>query len=302
MSGIDRLRTLADAWGLWAHDGALADVADQIEREQNEDADAIAWVRDHGGLDSVKSEWRSRVPYDRYERSRQRLLDHITECETALGRRRRCIEELEGRVKALTTENAELRKRAMPEGMEWPRYEDGELVKFGDELEHYEQGHQFRVDAVEFMGDGWRACYENDGVRDVYRPGERVKRPAPKVLDADGAEIRVGDTVYDVDTGEKMWVCALPEQGAYQCVKLRLINGMFKTLDQCRLTHERPESKCRDCAHWQKDPTADKMGVCWFFYHEHEGQDCYPARLGDISACEEFMPRASVLAERERGE
>lgn len=61
----------------------------------------------------------------------------------------------------------------------------------------------------------------------------------------------------------------------------------------------RPESKCRDCAHWQKDPTADKMGVCWLFYHEHEGQDCYPARLGDIGACEEFMPRAKALAERD---
>lgn len=59
----------------------------------------------------------------------------------------------------------------------------------------------------------------------------------------------------------------------------------------------RPESKCRDCAHWQKDPTADKMGVCWFFYHEHEGQDCYPARLGDIGACEEFMPRGKELAD-----
>ena len=46
--------------------------------------------------------------------------------------------------------------------------------------------------------------------------------------------------MYDVDTGEKMWVCALPEQGEYQCVKLRLINGMFKTLDPCRFTHRAP--------------------------------------------------------------
>ena len=60
--------------------------------------------------------------------------------------------------------------------------------------------------------------------------------------------------------------------------------------------------RCRDCAHWQKDPTADNMGVCWFFYHEHEGQDCYAARRADIGACEEFMPRTSALAERERGE
>ena len=139
-------------------------------------------------------------------------------------------------------------------------------------------------------------------VFEAIRILDRNGRFAPKVLDADGVDTSVGDTVYDVDTGEKMWVSALPEQGAYQCVKLRLINGMFKTLDPCRFTHERPENKCRDCAHWQKDPTADNMGVCWFFYHEYEGQDCYAARRADIGACEEFMPRASALAERERGE
>lgn len=60
--------------------------------------------------------------------------------------------------------------------------------------------------------------------------------------------------------------------------------------------------KCRDCVHWQKDPTADNIGVCWFLYHEYEGQDCYSARLSDIDACEEFMPSARALAERERGQ
>ena len=94
----------------------------------------------------------------------------------------------------------EVEGRLMPKGMEWllevwPKYESGEFVKFGDELEHKEQGHRFKVDGVEFMADGWRACYESGGVRDVYHPGERVKRPA-KVLDADGAEIRVGDEVW----------------------------------------------------------------------------------------------------------
>ena len=84
----------------------------------------------------------------------------------------------------------------LPEDMEWPKYESGKFVKFGDELEHKEQGHRFKVDCVEFMADGWRACYESGGVRDVYHPGERVKRPTQKVLDADGAEIRVGDTVW----------------------------------------------------------------------------------------------------------
>ena len=84
----------------------------------------------------------------------------------------------------------------------------------------------------------------------------------------------------------------------YQAVKLRLDDGAFTGLDPDQLIHTKPEppKRCRDCAHWQKDPTADNMGVCWFFYHEYEGEDCYAARRADIGACEEFIPRAKALA------
>lgn len=41
---------------------------------------------------------------------------------------------------------------------------------------------------------------------------ERVKRPAPKVLDADGVEIRVGDTVYDM-VGDRHEVKGFGKQG-----------------------------------------------------------------------------------------
>jgi hypothetical protein len=122
--------------------------------------------------------------------------------------------------------------------------------------------------------------------------------PAPKVLDADGAEIRVKETVFDKNTGEGLIVTGF-EDGRVWCehrmtdANALPVRGMWSP-DQ--LTHERPESKCRDCAHWQKDPTADNMGVCWFLYHEHEGQDCYAARRADIGACEEFVRRAKKLA------
>ena len=62
----------------------------------------------------------------------------------------------------------------------WPKFEDGEYVWFGDELVHKEQGHRFPVEVIEFMDDGWRACYQHDGVRDVFRPSERVERPVPE--------------------------------------------------------------------------------------------------------------------------
>ena len=39
-------------------------------------------------------------------------------------------------------------ERALPEGVEWPRFEDGELVKIGDEFEH--GGKALEVDAICF--------------------------------------------------------------------------------------------------------------------------------------------------------
>lgn len=229
MSGIDRLRTLAGAWDEWGLGGALMDIADQIERERDamvadspydaitpEDRGAIAWVREHGGLDAVRSEWSSRVPYDTHEQRRQRLLGHIAECETALRRRNERIEELGHRVNDLTRENAELRRRAMPEGMSWPVFEDGEPVKFGDVVsDGDETGRVYYVtfDTVNPVIIGftdetpdqdpgtWLEVSVNDG--------ERVSRPAPKVLDADGVEIRVGDTVWDVESGTEYEVVGI---------------------------------------------------------------------------------------------
>ena len=148
------------------------------------------------------------------------------------------------------------------------------------------------------------------GCRDTRRPrGTCYPQPSQlthraTVLAADGKPLREGETVWDTN-GDELVIGALEDGGhTVACRYVDVgdaipVHGMWSPSD---LTHHRPEIKCRDCAHWQKDPTADNMGVCWFFYHEYEGQDCYPARLGDIGACEEFMPRARALAERERGE
>lgn len=200
----------------------------------SDERNAIAWVRDHGGIDYVKREWRSRVPCDRYVRKRQRLLGHIAECETALGRRNQRIEELGKHIQSLMTENADMRKRLMPDGMEWPTV-DGKPVDF---VTGYEPSIGV-LEAVSIYSNGACEVMGHDG---IIKGVKEIHVATPKVLDADGVDTSVGDTVYEVDTGEKMWVCALPEQGAYQCVKLRLINGTFKTLDPCRFTHERPDS------------------------------------------------------------
>ena len=217
MTGIERLRELIGNYragnecggiecgelscGKCMANNVLEPIADQIEREQDalvkdspydalppDDREAAAWVRDHGGIDYVKSEWSSRVPYDRYERRRQRLLGHIAECETALGRRREIISELNHRACDLTRENAELRKRAMPEGYEWPTV-DGKQVDF---VTGYEPSLGV-LEAVSIYSNGACEVMGHDGIiKDV----KEIHVATHKVLDADGEEIRVGDEVW----------------------------------------------------------------------------------------------------------
>ena len=337
----------------WARE--LREALGGDEHDHADEREIIAWVREHGGLDAVKEEWN-------HSRNLKRSLETS---QAKVGHQQRHIEFVQGKCRErqehiveLNKMVADMRPRLMPEGMEWlvdawPRFEGGEPVRFLDDFERY--GEENGVSAVTMYSDGSFALNCR-----AYSKGERVNRPAPKVLDADGVEVEVGDDLYSVEgmlkfhvsaidkksgriateamfaldkwadpkmythsapvlaadgrplrVGETVWnvktgreyVVVEPSYGKTVVVRLAKYDdaeGEQYAPDQ--LTHERPGSKCRDCAHWQKDPTADNMGVCWFFYHEHEGQDCYPARLGDIGACEEFMPRASALAERERGE
>ena len=275
MTGIERLRELAggirqhsvwsvtreeydNAHGLDAeHKGGqlcdlLADIAYQIEREQRrdpaadvsvsaydllpeEERDAIAWVRDHGGLDHVRSEWRSRVPYDRYERRRQSLLGHISECDTALGRRRRRIEELECRVKALTNERDELRPRLMPEGYEWPMFEDGEPVRIGDAFAYGDE--TFYVDSVQLLRREFHLWATNGRVV-TGSNGERCERPAPKVLDADGVEVEVGDDLYSVEGMLKFHVSAIDKKSGR--IATEAMFALDKWADPKMYTHRTP--------------------------------------------------------------
>ena len=109
----------------------------------------------------------------------------------------------------------ELDKRLMPPGMEWLRFGDGERVEFGDAwLDGVGDPHVLH--AVEFLDEkaalmGARVImrgrtYSNDdSIEYNLWPGERVKRPEPEVLGADGLPIKVGDTVY-TPAGTKMTV------------------------------------------------------------------------------------------------
>ena len=137
-------------------------------------------------------------------------------------------------------------ERALPEGIEWPRFEDGELVKIGDEVEF--EGETMRVFSVAFTFNGWVlwCARESFDGRLCGSYGERVKRPTPKVLGADGVEIRVGDTVYGDDETSPLTVVRLFKDATgatlVDCVGGACSIGTYYTVAPSRLTHERPDS------------------------------------------------------------
>lgn len=133
-------------------------------------------------------------------------------------------------------------ERALPEGIEWPRFEDGELVKIGDDIEF--GGEVVNVYAVTLRADA--ICFLVEGaatagtIRCSY--GERVKRPTPKVLGADGEPIEVGDTVYCDDDPEPLVVDSFDDPGCVYLTLAKNPDSMLYTIEPSRLTHERPDS------------------------------------------------------------
>lgn len=130
-------------------------------------------------------------------------------------------------------------ERALPEGVEWPRFEDGEPVKVGDEVEF--EGETWEVDAICFDREEWSMALSRN--LDISRMSgsydERVKRPTPKVLGADGVPIEVGDTVYCDDDPRPLRVIHISDS-----INVTTIDdhAAYYTVKPPRLTHERPDS------------------------------------------------------------
>lgn len=136
-------------------------------------------------------------------------------------------------------------ERALPDGIEWPRFEDGEPVRIGDELEF--EGKTMLVCDATFYADGWALwCDRGDTSGRLYgKYGERVERPAPKVLDADGVPIKVDDTVYFVDGDARpLTVERIDSNGGEPAVDLVYAGQILRwhSANPEKLTHERPDS------------------------------------------------------------
>lgn len=192
-----------------------------------EERDAIAWVREHGGLDSVKKllDWvvghcstKQQLDFDFWLSGRVMYELGFDEDMADRG-------EVERRLLA----------RLMPEGYEWPRYESGEPLRYEDRYVY--DGREREVWHVDFDSYGEPTILNKDGTRCQPDKGERVNRPAPKVLDADGKPLLDGDEVWKVKDGSGPYHVQEISDDASVCVA-----ETWREFRPDELTHERPDS------------------------------------------------------------
>ena len=132
-----------------------------------------------------------------------------------------------------------VKARLMPEGMEWPRFEDDAPVRMCEEAA--KNSESFNISTVTLCNGGdfllnFRA----------YPKGKRVKRPAPKVYDADGVEIKRGDTVWPTENpkdgyvlGGEVLTMARADGGRIR-VDFLDESGNISTYYASELTHRKP--------------------------------------------------------------
>ena len=153
------------------------------------------------------------------EKKAERRRQHIGCLETALHDKNALLEQRGGTIARLTAECSELRKQVPSERERqildmWPRFENGEYVWFGDRYEDWD-GWKKEVAAVQFERNE-SSLLDCDGFHTCFSLSERVKRPAPKVLDADGVEIKVGDRIYSIENGNSYTVRSINGSGTIE--------------------------------------------------------------------------------------
>lgn len=135
-------------------------------------------------------------------------------------------------------------ERALPEGVEWPRFEDGEPVKVGDEVGSDEP---FTAKEIAFESERWLIKASSRSACGYFHGafGEAVKRPTPEVLDADGVPIKVDDTVYFIDgNNQALIVERIDANGGDPVVDLVYAGEIihWHSANPGKLTHEPPDS------------------------------------------------------------
>lgn len=117
-----------------------------------------------------------------------------------------------------------------------PRFADGEPVQVGDKYVN-KYGNVATADTVVVSNHGF-TLYDK-GSATHFKLTESVKRPdPPKVIDADGVEIKVGDEVWS--TNDSGLVCH-PFSFIVTEVEAHLVHGDGIGVLPCQVAHKRPE-------------------------------------------------------------
>ena len=213
-------RELREALG-----GHMEEVAD-VATIRKDAYDAYEWVEAHGGLDAVR-----------------RSCHDADNCRVEL-----CAALDIDLDKGWSDAMVAMRRRLMPEGMEdmiasYPRFEDGTPALPGMEAvanSGQRSGEAFTIKKAWLENGTWHL---SDSTSDGHywhfkHKNPVVKRPAPKVLDADGAEIRVGDTVWSTVSGDRQRI----EKISQSCDGIWAVDddGITSFFEPSQLTHRAP--------------------------------------------------------------
>lgn len=159
--------------------------------------------------------------------------------------------------------------RIMPPGMMWPRFEDGEPVKFGDEIRL--NNRCGKVNSVKFYSNGNRSikAVDEDGNWGFVLTGkdECIKRPEPK-------QDTLQDVIADFDKGYiEYWGCG--EKACGECPAK--INGK---------TPDNHYDECGNCnAAMHKDIKRRLEAVAKRMGGDGESKDDSPVEIPERKTC-----------------
>lgn len=175
-----------------------------------------------------------------------------------------------------------------------PRFEDGEPVQFGDDIEIYNRTGLLDSGTIQSFhpnnGSVWMLSLVGFNHERLVRFDPEtcvIQRPEPKALDSDGIEIKVGDTVWIVKTGVKGTVKNVGGNRA----DIEWDDGRWSgDINAKNLTHEKPvfasdgeRIKVGDTV-WDID-SGEKLTVVEFANREHSIIQCSHE---DDGYCDDF--------------
>lgn len=219
-------------------DISAANIRKAVENAYEPDAKreaAAEWVEEQGGIEEATYIVEMGKEYNH---QLEEIIEYLGACS-----RKKLVLSSQDRYERIMSE---LHKRLMPEGMEWPRFEDGERVEFGSAVDGLD-GPCEKFIFTRSMGGVCQLQDANGNMVNVIH-GERVKRPEPEVLAADGLPIKVGETVYGTGREQDVYkVTSMDKSKAQGRFAVECIGNGGETcmVDPSQLTHTPPDTQER---------------------------------------------------------